>query len=82
MTEWYVEVIIHAKVSAEKHTDALDLVCQYVRDGIGPEPVEPLERQWGTAIAAVAMWDPATPGESYVAINEEYERRHEQEGRP
>lgn len=75
MTEWYVEIVIHGKVPAKDHLEALSLMSDYVRDGIGTEPVDG-ERKWGTALAAAYMWDPTTPGASYVAINEEYAARH------
>lgn len=75
MTDWYVEVIVHAKVPAETAGEALGALCDYIRGGIGPEP-ETGEREWGTAISRAAIWDPTDPASANFVVNEEYQARH------
>jgi hypothetical protein len=66
VSERYVRVVVHGTVPASSAEEAIELVCQRIRDGIGPEGDG---REWGLAIAAAAVAD------EIVFVNEEYLRR-------
>lgn len=69
---FYTQVVVHAVIPAHEKEEALELLCERIRKGIGPEPhVGP--RLWNIAIAAGEV---AAEGEKpTLLLNEEWARR-------
>lgn len=66
MAEFYVRVVVHATVPAETTAEAFGLLCERIREGIGPDTEE--GREWGLAIAAGRV-------QNDLLVNEEFLRR-------